>query len=316
MRPSQSIPVPSIPAATVPAQSIASQSTPAQATPAALTQSRQPSVVRIRKQTSLTDESVPTATSIASELDMANEKKSVVLSPDPSLYSMEEKSATPRAPRLEDAPALLDVPKSSLTPDSVRDINQHSVESGDSQMEIDEEQPRPRAISKAVNRKIASKPGFDFSSLAPKAQVRVARNGTYSMRFSHAVKQVIVEDETYCQAVVTAANEVSVIGREEGKTRIAIQLLAKESVETTVLEVSTVATWETPVSKSAEEIARLNKSVQEMFPNAKVSIVRAEDGAVSVSGFVEDEAVARNILSLVRRICLVPVKDMVVVKAP
>ncbi len=155
---------------------------------------------------------------------------------------------------------------------------------------------------------------FDFASAAPKSQLRVLRHATESIRFTSTVKQVFVEDVGICRVVLTAQNEVSVIGRTVGTTRVAIKADGKNGEEVTIIQVRTAPTWDLPMATSKDDFEQLSITVHEMFPDSKINIVRSKDDAMIVTGIVPDELTAVKIMTFIRRVCLVPIKDMVIVQ--
>ncbi len=155
---------------------------------------------------------------------------------------------------------------------------------------------------------------FDFASVAPKSQLRVLRHATESIRFTSSVKQFFVEDVGICRVVLTAQNEISVIGRSVGTTRIAIKADGKNGEEVTIIQVRTAPTWDLPIATSKDDFEQLSITVHEMFPDSKINIVRSKDDAMIVTGIVPDELTAIKIMTFIRRVCLVPIRDMVIVQ--
>jgi Flp pilus assembly secretin CpaC len=128
------------------------------------------------------------------------------------------------------------------------------------------------------------------------------------------VKQVFVEDAGICRVVLTAQNEVSVIGRSVGTTRVAIKADGKNGEEVTIIQVRTAPTWDLPIATSEDDFEQLSITVHEMFPDSKINIVRNKDDSMIVAGIVPDELTAVKIMTFIRRVCLVPIRDMVIVQ--
>jgi hypothetical protein len=56
----------------------------------------------------------------------------------------------------------------------------------------------------------------------------------------------------------------------------------------------------------------VQQSIQACYPNSEVKLRQGEQGELVVEGTVANESVARDILSMVRQLCLVPVQDEIV----
>jgi hypothetical protein len=60
---------------------------------------------------------------------------------------------------------------------------------------------------------------------------------------------------------------------------------------------------------STTDLELVQQSIQACYPNSEVKLRQGEQGELVVEGTVPNESVARDILSMVRQLCLVPVQD-------
>jgi hypothetical protein len=66
-------------------------------------------------------------------------------------------------------------------------------------------------------------------------------------------------------------------------------------------------------STAAVEITKLNENLQRLYPNTTLRIVPS-DRCIEICGEADTEQQAREVLQLIRKLCLVPVKDKITVR--
>ena len=140
-----------------------------------------------------------------------------------------------------------------------------------------------------------------------KAQVR-------SLTIGGHVRRIDVGDQGVCQAIATGPNQLKLIGTGNGVTRLVVWADTKNSP-------TRVRTFEIHVEEAIEatgaslrgKTRMLNDSILHMFPNADVSVQQERDRLI-VAGDCDSEAEAKKIIRMVRKTCLIPVRDEIKVR--
>lgn len=122
-----------------------------------------------------------------------------------------------------------------------------------------------------------------------------------------------VDDTTVCRAIVTADGEVALLPGKVGVTRATLwvkEANGQSKVETADIQVGEVL----PIANTdSVELSKLNDSLQRLYPSTSLRVV-ASDRCIEICGEADSEQQAREVLQLVRKLCLVPVKDKVTVR--
>lgn len=122
-----------------------------------------------------------------------------------------------------------------------------------------------------------------------------------------------VDDTSVCRAIVTADGEVALLPGKVGVTRATFWIKeanGQSKVETADIKVGEVL----PIANAdSVEIGRLNDSLQRLYPSTNLRVI-ASDRCLEICGEADSEQQAREVLQLVRKLCLVPVKDKVTVR--
>lgn len=129
------------------------------------------------------------------------------------------------------------------------------------------------------------------------------------------LKRFAVADNEVCQIFRSGESQLKVIGVEAGVTQLAVWAVT-ESGEPPKLRVFEIRVAEAlgrggPLADDPTE--RLNDSLRRVFPAADVRVHRRGDTLV-VSGRCGGNAAATEIIRLVRKSCLIPVKDELVIR--
>lgn len=129
----------------------------------------------------------------------------------------------------------------------------------------------------------------------------------------HVVEKCEVDDTSICRTLVTADGEVAFLPGKVGVTRARLWIKqpdGKSKIETAEIQVGEVLAEAKPF---ALEIEQLNERLTALYPGTSL---RAEPGdrCIEIRGEAESERQAKEVLQLVRKLCLVPVKDKVSVR--
>lgn len=142
-----------------------------------------------------------------------------------------------------------------------------------------------------------------------RAQVR-------SLTLGGSVRRVRVADKNVCQAFAAGPNQLKLIGTGNGVTRLVVWADTEDEKNPTrmrAFEIHVKDAVETAGDSVDKKSTMLNQSIRKAFPNCGVT-VRQVGNELVVSGRCDSEASAKKIMRMVRRTCLVPVKDELVVR--
>jgi Flp pilus assembly secretin CpaC len=125
-----------------------------------------------------------------------------------------------------------------------------------------------------------------------------------------------VGDKGVCQAFASGPNQLKLIGTGIGTTRLVVWAQTggdKDEVLMRAFEIHVNEVVPTEGNSIESTTELLNQSIQKVFPNsqAKVQLVRGE---LWVTGSCESQDSAERIIRMVRKSCLIPVRDQLTVK--
>lgn len=129
----------------------------------------------------------------------------------------------------------------------------------------------------------------------------------------HTVK---VADTSVCKVVATGSNQLKLIGTSEGITQLVVLAEGSESGKDPLQRTFQIHVTDAPQSTGHslnETCDLLNRSVQETFPACEV-LVMQRDNELMVAGRCDSQASAKKIMRMVRRTCLIPVRDELIVE--
>jgi hypothetical protein len=137
--------------------------------------------------------------------------------------------------------------------------------------------------------------------------VNIAVKKAVNLKTEKVLLGVSAERGEICQIIQTSDRGYTVIGLDEGATRIALisELNGERHIEIQQVNVSSTAAAGSDLSSIAENIGQ---SIQQLYPSSTVRIT-ARDQKLIVQGKVDSEQTARKVLGLVRKAALVPVVD-------
>jgi hypothetical protein len=170
-------------------------------------------------------------------------------------------------------------------------------------------------IAKDVNVSRRSEPFPKDASTS--VMLSVVHMNAQIVKLSASVARLMVEDEDICTAIRVSSNEFSIVGKQVGKTRVAVWVseTAEANNKPVLIEVSVNRPHQVAVTESSKGMQELTDLVAKMHPGSEVEIVSSPDGSMTVKGKVSDEASAKQIMLLIRKMCLVPVYDKLIVSS-
>ncbi len=146
--------------------------------------------------------------------------------------------------------------------------------------------------------------GSDTTALyVSRAQVR-------SLTVGGRVRRVKIGDKNVCQAFATGPNQLKLIGTGNGITQLVVWADTSEDAPISIrkFEIHVQDSVEVAGDTVGKRVELLNGSIRKMFPNCNVSVQHLS-GQLIVSGRCDSEASAKTIIRMVRKSCLVSVRD-------
>jgi hypothetical protein len=180
----------------------------------------------------------------------------------------------------------------------------------------DESKPKKEA-SEAVDKPevtpipAPNRPAFDskYAQAQPSASIELETQTATAIDIPGTIKSVAVQNELICRALHNDRT-VSFVGDQSGSTLVLIW--TNQSPAPQLIRINVSQPWQKPASTQGD-IRDVQQVVAQAFPASKLNIVTNEDGTIEVRGTTETEEQAIRVLELVRKLCLVPVKDKVTV---
>jgi Flp pilus assembly secretin CpaC len=141
-----------------------------------------------------------------------------------------------------------------------------------------------------------------------RAQVR-------SLTIGGQLHRVAVADKNVCQAFATGPNQLKLIGTGNGVTRLVVWTHAADASPARMQSFEVhVDDAITPNGKSTSDKSRmLSETIRRAFPGSRVQVQSISEGLVVV-GYCDSEDDAKKIMRMVRKTCLIPVRDEIKVR--
>lgn len=173
-------------------------------------------------------------------------------------------------------------------------------------------------ISTEVEKVTSSKPPVALAKSEPLPPAdRTIKVGTAEFSTirlgEHQVEKCEVVDPNICRAVVTTDGEVAFLPGKVGVTRATLWLKQKSGESKVETAEITVGEALATGSNASGDLERLNATLKDLCPGCDLYVV-AGDRCIEICGEVDSEQKAKVVLQLVRKLCLVPVKDKVSVR--
>lgn len=145
---------------------------------------------------------------------------------------------------------------------------------------------------------------------SPAAIIELESQSAKAMDFPGGINAITIENEDVCR-ILHDAKTITLVGNQIGSTLV--QILTNNAKETPMLvRVNVSPPWQKSNSKPTD-VRDVKHAVAQAFPNANINVFGNADGTLEVRGTTDSEDSAKRILEIVRKLCLVPVKDKVTV---
>ena len=148
-----------------------------------------------------------------------------------------------------------------------------------------------------------------YANGSPSAIIELESQSAKAMDIPGNIKAITVENEDVCR-ILHDAKTISLVGNQFGSTLV--QIWTNEAEAPLLVRVNVSQPWHKSNSKPTD-VRDVKHAVAQAFPKANINVFTNADGTLEVRGTTDSEDSAKRILEIVRKICLVPVKDKVTV---
>ncbi len=139
-------------------------------------------------------------------------------------------------------------------------------------------------------------------------EFKVAVKDSFAVQSIETIQTLSVEHEEVCQVIKSGPKSFTVVGLQDGETRIAVISEVDGQRKVQVHHVVVGTPKSTTTTNPAALASEVSQTVAQLYPRSRVRITPRGTQLV-VSGSVDSEDTAKKILSLVRKTTLNPVID-------
>ncbi len=150
---------------------------------------------------------------------------------------------------------------------------------------------------------------------APQIDLYMTMAQVRSLTMGGKVHKVTVSDQAICQVVTSGSNELKLIGTGRGVTRLSVWGEDGISSETKVqvFRIHVEGAVEVTGEAVGDTASTLNQSIARAFPSSRVRVSQ-RNGQLIVEGNCDSDKSASQIIRMVRKTCLIPVVDELVIR--
>ena len=139
-------------------------------------------------------------------------------------------------------------------------------------------------------------------------EFKVAVKDSFAVQSIETIQTLSVEHEEVCQVIKSGPKSFTVVGLQDGETRVAVISEVDGQRKVQVHHVVVGTPKSTTTTNPAALASEVSQTVAQLYPKSRVRIAPRGTQLV-VSGTVDSEDTAKKILSLVRKTTLNPVID-------
>ncbi len=139
-------------------------------------------------------------------------------------------------------------------------------------------------------------------------EFKVAVKDSFAVQTIETIQTLSVEHEEICQIIKSGPKSFTVVGLQDGETRVAVISEVDGQRKVQVHHVVVGTPKSTTTTNPAALASEVSQTVAQLYPRSRVRITPRGTQLV-VSGTVDSEDTAKKILSLVRKTTLNPVVD-------
>jgi hypothetical protein len=150
---------------------------------------------------------------------------------------------------------------------------------------------------------------------SPEVDLYLSKAQVRTLAIGGELRQVNVDNQAICQVVQASANEMKLIGTGNGVTRLTVWGDDAKSglPKVRVFRIHVEPKVEGPSQSVSETTDTLNQSIARAFPHSRVLVHRDKDQLL-VRGVCDSNDTATQIMRMIRKTCLVPVVDELVIR--
>ena len=157
----------------------------------------------------------------------------------------------------------------------------------------------------------AAEPEIEWNKYPAAIQtLRLTPREVRNLRLNRPVARLEMVRKNKVQAVLRSPMDLTLLGIQEGTTLIVFHPVDPQAAPWSLA--FQVGRPGFASGSSTTDLELVQQSIQACYPNSEVKLRQGEQGELVVEGTVVNESVARDILSMVRQLCLVPVQDELV----
>lgn len=149
---------------------------------------------------------------------------------------------------------------------------------------------------------------IDPSQLSMGDEMLVSREQPVLVKMDQPVLEYSVEHPGICRLIQTSETTLSLIGLQDGDTRIAVVTASGEQERNIEIRGVRVASASAPQGRLQTLAREVTQTIKRLYPYGDVQVVASGEELI-VQGYVQAEKDARKIVSLVRKTSLSPVID-------
>ncbi|WP_197231382.1 pilus assembly protein N-terminal domain-containing protein [Novipirellula artificiosorum] len=138
----------------------------------------------------------------------------------------------------------------------------------------------------------------------------ISRAQVRSLTIQGELRRVSVGDQSVCRALASGSNQIKLIGAGNGVTRLVVWADTADASPTKVRHFDIHVQDAVDASGDAvgDKVSMLNRTIGETFPSSNVQ-VQQEGNDLVIRGHCTSEETAKKIVRMVRKTCLIPVRD-------
>lgn len=210
-------------------------------------------------------------------------------------------------------------PQTPEEPELDRQVEDSDAAANTSRAELSDKPVAPIAPAILPDRAVISDRPLDAASVAElspsdeASELELALEEVRILQTQETVHRIVPSGEPVCEVVMFSPREIALIGRRSGTMQLDFWYDSQGIHRTRYW----VTVHEAPTSPKVpvDEAQRIETLIQQHFPGSRIECQR-EARRLIVRGYAQNERQAIDIISTIRRSQLIPVVDLIEIRAP